>query len=893
MNRRHFLWAVGGLPGLLHLSCGKSQEVIDATEPFGDDTLAAYTHPPLDLSDEFDSGTLGTQWYPVGVNTPPPSIWSVSYNERGGPDFVDVAFADGRVQLTGSNDRSGGLSLYGTYGGSKRLASPWAMEALLELPAVDYEKTPVRAGITVRVSNESGWAAYAEVGRLAGPGGDKSFLYHEGSYQEGWTGKDEVETARRVYLRIESNDTERRVIRVGMKVNEADEWTWSPALRFSQAVLWLDNLQLMCFDVRHQGLTTKLKDPTQLYSELLDEERLTGKLKPSGEQVRIGFDYARFEGKVLSLAEGIEYVRAEIPKVEMGFPEGERYEAVVPDTLDIEERARYAIHSLTLLTDPNFDYEVYWWTDLTRSPAIIHHDWNDNFGAKYMEGVAMLRYLTGSKENLHVEQRWREVVLRMQAPDGITYIPAVGRPWNYDTVWEGVANREEYLMVPHVCGLLLTAITAFAVRDGGSIWHEAGDKLVEGLSHKMVDKGSYAYFPLRVVGVDSPPVTGREPLPPKGTQFVFAQSFVVQALAQYYRLTGSEAARDLGRKLLMFIKDYGEVFGPDGEWIGFKHFANHGLALLGFTDYALTAKDEELTEFCIKAYEDGKTRTVESVGFMPEFYKDPKYPTTEICEVAQMINVACKLSQAGVADYWEDADRWIRNYFAEGQCLRTDWMNKYLEQEIKETTHSNFHEPSDGAIERSLGAFGGWMTGNDFWEGRMGPFMHCCTATAGPALYVIWNSILRQQGDSVRVNLLLNRTSPSLDLHSYIPYEGKVELKMKQTKSVSLRVPAWADKQEVKCQVGGQTREFQWDGQYIDLGKVKRGQTATVEFPISVREVRTVLGDKEFQLWIKGNTVVDVEPTGKIFPIFERNHYRGPVRYRKVSRFAAQETIDW
>ena len=185
------------------------------------------------------------------------------------------------------------------------------------------------------------------------------------------------------------------------------------------------------------------------------------------------------------------------------------------------------------------------------------------------------------------------------------------------------------------------------------------------------------------------------------------------------------------------------------------------------------------------------------------------------------------------------------------------------------------------------------MTGNDFWEGRMGPFMHCCTATAGPALYMVWNSILSEQDDSVRVNLLLNWTSQSLDLHSYIPYEAKVELKMKQSKSVSLRVPEWADKQKVKCQFGSWPREFQWDGQSIDLGKVETGQTATVEVPIPLREVRTVLGDKEFQLWIKGNTVVDVEPSGKIHPIFERNHYRGPVRYRKVSRFAAQETIDW
>ena len=677
-----------------------------------------------------------------------------------------------------------------------------------------------------------------------------------------------------------------------MKANKADDWSWSPVLRFSRPILWLDNAQLMNFDTRHQGLDTKPKNPPPLYSDLFDEERLTAKMKPSGEEVTVSFDYARFEGQVISLKEGVEYVRSAIPKVDMRFPEGERYEAVVPDTFDIEERSRLAVHALTSLTDPNADYEIYWWTDSTRRPAVLHHDWNDNFGPRFMEGTALLRLVTGSRENRHVEQRWREVLLHMQGPDGVMYVPAVGRPWNYDTVWEGIGNREEHFMVPHVCGFILSAMTVFDFQDKTPIWREAIDKLIDGLSGMVVDKGSYAYFPYRAVGVGSRP-TGREPLPTPGLQFAFAHAVVIQALGQYRRAGGSETAVELGGKLVTYVRDHGGCFGPQGEWIGFQHFPSHAFTLLGLLDFALATDDRELAEFCATAYEQGKTKAVDLVGFMPEFYGDPDYPSTELCEVAQMISLACKLSEAGLGDYWRDADRWIRNMFAEGQCLRVDWMSKYADR-FPERTHANFNESSDGAAERNLGAFGGWVTGNDFWEGRMGPFMHCCTGTSASALYVIWNNILREEDNEVRVNLLMNRTSRSLDVHSYIPYEGKVELKMKQGKRVSLRIPEWAEKRNVKCRVAGQSRTFPWRGRYIDLGKIEAGQTATVEFPIRARKAETVLGDKQYELWVKGNTVVDIKPEGKISPLYQRDHYLGgSVRYKKVNRFCARETIDW
>ena len=56
----------------------------------------------------------------------------------------------------------------------------------------------------------------------------------------------------------------------------------------------------------------------------------------------------------------IKYITAHIPKVTLPGYEGQRYEARVPDTLDLQERAALAIHGLTSTTDPESDYEIYW-----------------------------------------------------------------------------------------------------------------------------------------------------------------------------------------------------------------------------------------------------------------------------------------------------------------------------------------------------------------------------------------------------------------------------------------------------------------------------------------------------------------------------------------------------
>ena len=65
-------------------------------------------------------------------------------------------------------------------------------------------------------------------------------------------------------------------------------------------------------------------------------------------------------------------------------------------------------------------------------------------------------------------------------------------------------------------------------------------------------------------------------------------------------------------------------------------------------------------------------------GYFPERYDDPT-STCEACEVADMIALGVKLSQAGTGDYWDDVDRYLRNHFCEMQLTDPAWIYETVE----------------------------------------------------------------------------------------------------------------------------------------------------------------------------------------------------------------------
>ena len=312
-----------------------------------------------------------------------------------------------------------------------------------------------------------------------------------------------------------------------------------------------------------------------------------------------------------------------------------------------------------------------------------------------------------------------------------------------------------------------------------------------------------------------------------------------RSLCVYYRLTGHDPALDLAGKIVRAALKRWQGFEEDGRWLLF-HFHTATVSLLAFLEYAMITGDHSLIELVARGYEYGKSVSDPLVGFFPEItpgfdirkvhHPNKIYPDCETCEVADMIGLGLKLTLAGQGDRWEDVDRWVRNQFVENQFTQDRLASLLNRERSSELFAEKPVEPWESEeVERAVGGFAGHALADDF-----GVFAaHArCTGNASRTLYWIWDSILTRVNDNIRVNLLLNRASPWLDVDSYLPDRGKVALRIKQTSAVSVRIPDWTDRDRVSCQVNGIERRFSWSGNCIQIGQLLTDDNVTVEFPM-------------------------------------------------------------
>lgn len=625
----------------------------------------------------------------------------------------------------------------------------------------------------------------------------------------------------------------------------------------------------------------------------------------------------------------IGYIRQEIPGFSLPAYEGDRYEAMVPDTYDLQERAALVVHAMTEATDPLADHEPYYAVYFRTDPAVmLHSSWHGATWPKFPESVGLMRLVSGTDENLHVDEKWMEVALKSQGSDGLIYTPMKGRPWAYWDVAMGSQVRErdlfgvrvddEQIICPMGAGRLLSTMALYASRDGSGVWRDAARRLADGLVDLAVDEGDFAhYWPHVQLAIKERPADSEVRL----DQINFdGYSRVVYGLVHGYRLLGHEPALELASKFSVFMRRY--FFAEDGcFWSSpgnprMAHFHGHSNALLAMQANAADSGDDDLMEFVVRGFERGieyarNTEKEDSayvsspggdlIGYFPEHVESPEWEGAELCEVADMIAVALALSDAGIGDYWDDADRWTRNMFAEGQLLSTDWIDRVPEGGFRNPRerYRPRHVPdeyatADRVAERNVGSFAGWPSANDWYVGNGMGIMHCCTVNAARALYWIWRRMLRYDDGKLRINLLFNRCSRWADVDSYIPYQGRADVKVKLPVDLSVRIPEWVAPGETRASVNGQNRRIGWDGRYAKIGSVKPGDLVTLTFPINEGTVMVHIEKEQFTLVRKGNDVVYIDPPGRYCPLYQRDHYRSSEpRWRKIERFVTNEDIEW
>ena len=526
-------------------------------------------------------------------------------------------------------------------------------------------------------------------------------------------------------------------------------------------------------------------------------------------------------------------------------------ETPIPDTLDLVERADLVINAITRCTNPEAEHAVYFYTNLYRNPPTMIRE--IPLYGKFIEGLALARLMTGSTFNQHVDRIWQEALLRKLDEDKPVLLgPEGGR----QTAWLGI----QYTI------------------SKDAVWKELGESAIRRALDAAVHKDGCCYFP------HDPSIM------PTGWAATF-QGWTLQGVTQFYNATGSEIALELAGKLARYLKDYAKVFDAEGRFLSRHdasiplspesplgpalHFHHNGNAMDALAEYALATGDAEFTEFVKNSYHYARSLKDSSplVGFFPEYIDD--WPDergvvdSEGCCVVDMLLTALWLTKAGVGDYWDDIDRFLRNQFAEMQMTSGDWITRMAEKRPSQPVGAD--EVAIGAPDRCTGSFAGWSSANDFYVGAGNGIMHCCTGNGARALYYLWENLINFREGALHLHLLLNRDSAWAEIASYIPHQGRVDLKLKQgCARLIIRVPEWIETRDsaISCRLNGAPHNLGWDERYVVVEGASPGDTIQLNFPIPERTVGETIGEVDYTLKLRGNNVVSISPPGKNYPFY-------------------------
>ena len=629
----------------------------------------------------------------------------------------------------------------------------------------------------------------------------------------------------------------------------------------------------------------------------------------------------------------------EIPDVKYN---GTFYDAEEPDTFDIAERAALGIRGISGCVDRDMDYQMWFFVRYdVRKPYMLHTSGDIANAWKLLDCYAMLRLISGSDEHIELENKFRAHSFG-HIKDGLLwdfYDEKINRPYRvlHNPTVPGRVRHDEDLAYGAAGVRVLQSLLILQQINRSPVWGNYAEEIMDGFLRIAIAKDDYLYLPSDG-GYGHPfcyPASGwlstREPEGEhEGSEgSVLDQlGFPLLSSAMWHRFTGNEKALDIARRLYNFCskgKFWGGTADPNGPPKGSvghvaarlpdpagvagsemghwqSHFHARARALRGILEYGTTGGDINAIEFAKRGYEFSWSMGIPRLGWIN------CYPVVnnvmEGCAAGDLIALAIKLSDAGVGDYWDDAEAVLRNTLAEAQYTREDLMREMIEGLRRPDVNSgigfdNAQVPGMMCDEDVLTRTRGVILANLYPSYIQNPWvMHCCTGNGLQGFYYAWEGAVRENGESAQVNMLFNRASKGLDIYSWLPFQGKVSIKNKSMKNIAVRIPGWADKKKVRQFVNGLPTNFMQAGNYICFTNLSTCDEICIDFPVQVTTNRYTAGaqtafETAYEITSRGSTVVDISPrpSGEgIYPIFLRDGMKTEteVKMKKTRRYVPE-----
>ena len=592
-----------------------------------------------------------------------------------------------------------------------------------------------------------------------------------------------------------------------------------------------------------------------------------------------------------------------------------------PDTLDLAERGRLGVQALTGNLDPANAYAPYSYFNFQGDTG-----WYEWFHTHdYIQALLYGRLMSGTTQNIENEIGLVKVYLdRMKIddlrdPSGPQYGAAIYYPTLKLKPYPhgGVDELPDRTSVAKN-NLSVAAMFTCLDHTGNSGWRKVAELLANGLirnyapgegvlpRHPVVVEDR-AYYPVECT-FDS---RGRwyfsnrgKPQNYKPPEEPAIDASGAEGAARWYVSTGPMLAitqvyqgvhprmPDLAKRILRFSLKPGMWKNTDAEGypanehgVSDGHFTCHTHYLIYLLDYAIATHDDWLKQFVREGYDYQRAGGVSRMGWYWPGAQEGDFTVFQIA-------LGVRLSDAGLGDYWDDVDALVRNRLVEQQYVDLRAMRQIAGL-----------KPDDMSRDALLTKYQGGFTVS--WPTTIDKFMYGSNIASGTfGLYHAWHGITRFDKASgvATVNLFLNRTSPWMNVASWLPYQGKVELTNKQATRADVRIPGWVDINQVKCFKNNAPIHAARHNHRLFIHNLAPGDVIRLEFPqpVSTDHYYLPTFSHNYLITWRGSTVVDIEPRDGGFPgyppqwpILQRDQMKNAntVEVRCVKRFVADMVL--
>jgi hypothetical protein len=444
-----------------------------------------------------------------------------------------------------------------------------------------------------------------------------------------------------------------------------------------------------------------------------------------------------------------------------------------------------------------------------------------------------------------------------------------GLPWNAPSPWQ------PNVAAMHNCREVILALLA--------LWNWRGDSRAEPALRRLCRSilaalGEEARFPGECLGPEgwTTAFSGILAAPPA------TSGRMIRSLVQYYRKIEDEVALELARRFA--ADNLATAFGADGSIADAAGAHMHSItgAITGLIDYGILVGDESFIEGARRAYDIGMRPFRSSYGWVKEFrweswlaeplgaagYAGRDINRGEANNTGDLIEAALLLGKAGYPEYYEDADRMLRNHLLASQIVDASWVQEA--GGLADSAESRY-----GDVARR--ARGGFCFGspNDLISYREEAYQVNADLVGGStqAICEAWEAIAAVTETSVQINLLYSQQDPAFTLTCPPPGQQPITIRLTSAESLRLRIPSWAHSTDVSYTVNDSPRQSAIAaiaGGYLNLSELAPGAVVKVWLLDRRETVAEVVGGASYDIEWHNDTVVGISPPARFRALYGR-----------------------